>query len=110
MLSKKQEAFLDQLKQRKAKLGLTQAAIAAYLRVSQASVSRKMKGDHPWTADEQDMHSVLQGYSMRKTPDNTRVMMLHVQHHRGWGSTREAAHAAAAHTGQALARVLRGPG
>ena len=54
MVSKKQAAFTHELRAQLTKHGYRQRDLAAYLRIAPSSVSRKMRGLHPWTAEEQN--------------------------------------------------------
>ena len=54
MISKRQEAFRDQVARRMATMKIPQSRLATYLGVAQSSVWRKINGIHPWTAEEQE--------------------------------------------------------
>lgn len=54
MVSKKQAAFSRLVKQHMALHNLKQRQIAAHLGIASSSISRKLNGKHPWTADEQE--------------------------------------------------------
>jgi transcriptional regulator with XRE-family HTH domain len=102
MQSKKQETFTEDVLKHMALQRMTQTQLAKYLGIAPSSVSRKFKGEHPWTVKEQErlrtlfpiaapgpepspvrddpaleaMDKVLLGLRKHKRPDVYRVVAL----------------------------------